>query len=104
MKKFIAKQRTSIGALALMLCATSGFAAESSASSDAEVTARVLAALAADQRLKVITPIEVTTRDGRVSLEGEVSSASMVYRAVETTRTVEGVEGIDTFKLDAGSH
>ncbi|MGQ0697859.1 MAG: BON domain-containing protein [Panacagrimonas sp.] len=92
------------GALALLLCATPGFAADASPSSDDALTASVQAALAADKRLQVLSPIEVKTRDGVVSLAGEVGSASQVYRAVETTRTVDGVKDVDTFHLDAGSH
>lgn len=93
-------QRTRAGALALLLCATPGFAAEVS-TTDAEITSKVQAALAADKRLQIETPLDVSTREGVVSLVGDLASASMVYRAVETTRTVDGVKDVDTNKLEA---
>ena len=86
---------------ALSLCAAlPGVAAEASAGSDEAVTARVQSALAADRRLEVRSPLEVRTRNGVVELIGETESASMVYRAVETTRRVEGVREVDSHRLD----
>jgi len=86
---------------ALSLGATSVFAAESDPAVDAAITAKVQAALAADRRLEVREPLEVRTRAGVVQLIGEAESASMVYRAVETTRNVEGVKEVDSHRLDA---
>jgi osmotically-inducible protein OsmY len=77
------------------------FAADSAPDSDAAITAKVQAALAADKRLQVKAPLDVSTRGGVVKISGDVESASMVYRAVETTRTVEGVKDVDTHQLDA---
>ena len=77
------------------------FAAETSANADAALTAKVQAALAADRRLEVRDPLEVRTSNGVVELIGEADSASMVYRAVETTRNVEGVKEVDSHRLDA---
>lgn len=76
-------------------------AAGASAETDAAITTQVQSALAADKRLQVRSPLEVQTQDGVVSLVGDVTSASMVYRAVEVTRGVEGVKDVDTHRLDA---
>ena len=86
--------------IALSLCGSvPAFAADAGA--DAAITEKVQAALAADKRLQVVAPLEVVTRDGVVSIVGDVKTASMVYRAVETTRNVEGVKEVDTHRLDA---
>lgn len=77
------------------------FAAGASSETDAAITTKVQSALAADKRLQVRSPLEVQTQDGVVSLVGDVTSASMVYRAVEVTRGVEGVKDVDTHRLDA---
>ena len=76
-------------------------AAEASATPDETITANVQAALAADKRLQVREPLEVRTQGGVVQLIGEAKSASMVYRAVETARNVEGVKEVDSHRLDA---
>ena len=84
-----------------LLSASGAYAAEAGAQSDAEITTRVQAALAADKRLQVREPLQVRTQGGVVQLIGEAESASMVYRAVETTRGVDGVKDVDTNRLDA---
>jgi osmotically-inducible protein OsmY len=87
----------------LTLGASAGLvlAAETDASADAAITAKVQAALASDRRLEVRDPLEVRTRNGVVELIGEAESASMVYRAVETARNVDGVKEVDSHRLDA---
>ena len=74
---------------------------EAAMSGDELISARVTAVLAQDKRLRVQDPINVTTRNGVVSLAGEVESPSMVYRAVEKTRKIEGVREVDTHYLEA---
>ena len=88
---------------ALILCTSAlpGTAAESNPAADAAITTLVQAALAADRRLEVREPLQVRTRGGVVELIGETESASMVYRAVETARKVEGVREVDAHRLDA---
>lgn len=88
-------------ALAMPLVPLTAHAAESDSGSDAAITAKVQAALAADRRLEVREPLQVRTRGGVVELIGEAESPSMVYRAVETARGVEGVKDVDTHRLDA---
>lgn len=92
--------RASLVGLSLVFGAPA-FAAGASADADAAITSKVQSALAADKRLQVKSPLQVQTQDGVVSLVGDVSSASMVYRAVEVTRGVEGVKDVDTHRLDA---
>lgn len=88
--------------LALVLAAPMlAAAADSAQSGDELISARVTAVLAQDKRLQVQTPINVTTRNGVVSLAGEVETPSMVYRAVEKAREVEGVREVDTHHLEA---
>lgn len=98
-------QRILIASLAALSMSTAlpSLAAETSATttSDATITANVQAALAADKRLQVREPLEVRTQGGVVQLIGEAKSASMVYRAVETARNVEGVREVDSHRLDA---
>lgn len=84
-----------------LLFAAPAFAAETTPSDDALITAKVQAALAADKRLQVKAPLEVKTRDGVVAISGDAETASMVYRAVETARSVEGVKEVDTHHLEA---
>ncbi len=84
-----------------LFAAVPSIAAEGSASTDEAITANVQAALAADKRLQVREPLEVRTRAGVVQLIGEAESASMVYRAVETARNVDGVREVDSHRLDA---
>ncbi|TDU31355.1 BON domain-containing protein [Panacagrimonas perspica] len=89
-----------LAALSLFAAAPS-LAAEGGASTDETITANVQAALAADKRLQVREPLQVRTRAGVVELIGEAESASMVYRAVETARNVDGVREVDSHRLDA---
>jgi osmotically-inducible protein OsmY len=84
-----------------LFAAVPGIAAEGNASTDETITANVQAALAADKRLQVREPLQVRTRAGVVELIGEAESASMVYRAVETARNVDGVREVDSHRLDA---
>ena len=96
-------QRIVIAPLAAlsMFAAVPSLAAEASATSDETITANVQAALAADKRLQVREPLEERTQGGVVQLIGEAKSASMVYRAVETARNVDGVREVDSHRLDA---
>ncbi|MGQ0620569.1 MAG: BON domain-containing protein [Panacagrimonas sp.] len=68
---------------------------------DALITSKVQAALAADKRLQVRAPLDVETRNGVVSIAGDVVTAPMVYRAVEVTRDIEGVKQVNTDRLEA---
>jgi osmotically-inducible protein OsmY len=91
-----------LGVVAVAAVATvPTLAAEADPAADAAITAKVQAALAADRRLEVREPLQVRTRGGVVELIGEAESASMVYRAVETARNVEGVKDVDTHRLEA---
>lgn len=90
-----------LAGLALGAGALPALAVEADSAADTAITAKVQAALAADRRLEVREPLEVRTRGGVVQLIGEAESASMVYRAVETTRNVEGVKDVDTNRLEA---
>lgn len=76
-------------ALSIFLIATSVASAGESAS-DAELTARVKAALAADIAVKA-RQIEVETRDGVVQLSGFVDSDDTRSAAVLRARSVKGV-------------
>lgn len=84
-----------------LFAAIPSLAAGANATTDETITANVQAALAADKRLQVREPLEVRTQAGVVQLIGEARSASMVYRAVETTRNVDGVREVDSHRLDA---
>lgn len=65
---------------------------------DLDITRKVAAALAADQKL-VGTTIDVSTRQGVVTLNGKLDSVPMIYRAVELTRRIEGVKDVDDREL-----
>lgn len=92
--------RTSLIAIPVLLAAPA-FGADSAPSGDELITSKVQAALAADKRLQVKAPLEVRTQDGVVEIVGDVKTPAMVYRAVETARTVDGVKDVDTNRLDA---
>jgi hypothetical protein len=70
----------------------SGFAIACS-STDAGVTTKVKSQFAADDTVKAYE-INVTTREGVVTLEGDVDSAAAKMRAVEIARTTEGVRDV----------
>jgi len=57
---------------------------------DSVITAKVKAALIGDSEIKS-SDIAVVTRKGEVQLSGFVNNQSQIVRAVEITRTVEGV-------------
>lgn len=92
--------RASLFAAPLLLPGTA-LAASDTLSGDALITDRVKTALAEDRRLQVKAPIEVHTRDGVVSLSGDVRTPAMVYRAVEKTRQIDGVRDVETHHLEA---
>ena len=62
-------------------------------STDAGVTTKVKSQFAADDTVKAYE-INVTTREGVVTLEGDVDSAAAKMRAVEIARTTEGVRDV----------
>lgn len=62
-------------------------------STDAAITARVKARLAADAELLPL-PIAVETQDGRVTLRGVVPQA-VIARAGQLVGSVEGVRAVD---------
>jgi hypothetical protein len=62
-------------------------------STDAGVTTKVKSQFAADDTVKAYE-INVTTREGVVTLEGDVDSAAAKMRAVQIARTTEGVRDV----------
>lgn len=68
---------------------------------DATVTAKVKAALLAESGVDG-TKINVDTFNGRVTLKGEVPSTTMIDRAVQVARGIEGVKDIDN-RLSTGT-
>jgi hyperosmotically inducible protein len=68
---------------------------------DATVTAKVKAALLAESGVDG-TKINVDTFNGRVTLKGEVPSKTMIDRAVQVARGIEGVKDVDN-RLNAAS-
>ena len=68
---------------------------------DATVTAKVKAALLAESGVDG-TKINVDTFNGRVTLKGEVPSKSMIDRAVQVARGIEGVKDVDNRLNAAG--
>jgi hyperosmotically inducible protein len=58
------------------------------------VTAKVKAALMAESGVDG-TRINVDTTNGRVVLKGEVPSKTMIDRAAQVTRGIEGVRDVD---------
>jgi hypothetical protein len=72
-------------------------------STDAGVTTKVKSQFAADDTVKAYE-INVTTREGVVTLEGDVDSAAAKMRAVEIARTTEGVRDVvDQLVIDPDS-
>jgi hyperosmotically inducible periplasmic protein len=70
-------------------------AAESSqAMTDAGITTRINAALAADSRLKA-TKIDVDTKNGAVTLIGSAPDADSLQRATVLAQAVDGVKQVD---------
>jgi hyperosmotically inducible protein len=68
---------------------------------DAAVTAKVKAALMAESGVDG-TKINVDTSNGRVTLKGEVPSKTMIDRAVQVAKGVEGVKDVDNRLSAAG--
>jgi len=60
---------------------------------DASITAAVKAKLAGE-KLSTVTKVDVDTRNGIVTLTGNVNSETMRQRAVEIAREVEGVRNV----------
>lgn len=67
-------------------------AAVANPASDAATTRRVADALGRDSRIR--GQISVSTHAGVVRLGGSVESVAMIYRAIEISRTVEGVRRV----------
>lgn len=67
---------------------------------DATVTAKVKAALMAESGVDG-TKINVDTMNGRVTLKGEVPDKTMIDKAVQVAKGVEGVKDVDN-QLSAG--
>lgn len=77
-----------------------GSASGTSAAGDTAVTARVKAALLADPLVKGLA-IEVETNDGVVALKGGVSGPAERAKALEITRSVQGVRSVtDALKVN----
>ena len=60
---------------------------------DAALTARDKTALMADDEIKGLA-IDITARDGTVTLTGKLDHHAQVARAVDVTRAVEGVRDV----------
>lgn len=60
---------------------------------DSAITAKVKAGIIGDQSLKV-TEINVTTKDGVVTLSGTVDSQQILDRALEISRNVKNVKSV----------
>ena len=69
---------------------------------DAAVTAKVKAALMAEQGVDG-SRINVDTINGRVVLKGEVPDKTMIDRAMQVARGIEGVRDIDNQLTSAGA-
>ena len=67
---------------------------------DQSTTSKIVAVLSADQKLK--GQIAVFTSGGVVTLSGKMKSVTMIYRAIELTRRVEGVRSVNDDALLAG--
>lgn len=63
-------------------------------STDMSITAKVNAALVADDKLKA-TQINVDTRDGQVTLSGEAPDAQSRERATTLAQAVDGVKQVN---------
>ena len=71
------------------------------ATGDAAVTAKVKAALLAEKGVDGMK-INVDTRDGNVTLTGNVPEPAQVERATQVARGIEGVKAVDN-QLRAGA-
>lgn len=60
---------------------------------DGAITARVKTALMADEQVKGLA-IDVDTKDGQVTLKGELESDDQVTQAVAVARSVDGVKDV----------
>lgn len=74
-------------------CAAGGGQTAATVADDAAIRAGVLAAVAAEERLRG-GDIDVDTREGIVRLSGFVSSAEDVATAAAVARTVKGVQSV----------
>lgn len=69
---------------------------------DATITTKVNLALAADDRLKAMA-IDVSTKDGQVSLRGTAPDADSRARATVLAQAVQGVRSVDNqLRLNRG--
>ncbi|HIL40029.1 MAG: BON domain-containing protein [Methylococcales bacterium] len=68
---------------------------------DAVITAEVKALFLGDSQIESFK-ISVDTHQGIVTLAGNVPSKRMINRAIELTRTVEGIEEINSLLLVDG--
>jgi osmotically-inducible protein OsmY len=102
-RKTIQAGRSLIGLLtALGLSAAAQAHAPSTFSDDdRQLAERVATVLQADPRIEVLWPLHVAAYNGTVRITGRVRSVPMIYRAVELTRTVDGVEAIDVEQLES---
>ena len=73
-------------------------AADSAAALDLDITRKVADVLAADGKLSG-NLIQVSTLRGVVSLAGSLRKTVMIYRAIELTRRVDGVTGVNDTDL-----
>lgn len=70
--------------------------------SDGWISTKVKSSLVADDQIKGMQ-IDVTTHEGVVKLSGSVPSPALRDRAVEVTKKIEGVKGVDESSLTVAS-
>ena len=85
---------TKSGANEVKRAANDAGATVATAATDAMITTKINAALAADDQLKAIK-IDVDTRDGDVVLSGTAPDAGSRERATSLARAVDGVVAVD---------
>jgi osmotically-inducible protein OsmY len=85
---------TKSGANEVKRAANDAGATVATAATDAMITTKINAALAADDQLKAIK-IDVDTRDGHVVLSGTAPDAGSRERATSLARAVDGVVAVD---------
>lgn len=81
--------------------ASGGARASTPAVDDTVVTQRVQAALAADPEIAP-TKIDVSAKQGRVSLKGEIKSMVQRKKAESIVRSVDGVRSVDNQLIITG--
>ncbi|MEX1668941.1 BON domain-containing protein [Zhongshania guokunii] len=66
--------------------------------SDEQLSQSVIQQLQSDAKLAGY--VQVSNRNGAISISGTVASVSMIYRIVEITKDLPGVQRVDVSQLD----